>query len=861
MAKNLVIVESPAKAKTIGKILGPDFEVKASMGHVRDLPIKKFGVNVAKDFEPEYVVVPGRKELVTGLKKSALECENIYLAPDPDREGEAIAWHLQHLLSRGSRKVKFYRVTYNEITPKAVREAFNNPRDIDTKLVNAQQARRIVDRIVGYRVSPLLWARVKRGLSAGRVQSVALRLICEREKEILAFVPQAYWLLAAKVCKLVAPVDPFLVRLVRMNGEKVDVRSGEEANRILEDLKGRSLRVSSLTTRDISRKAPPPFITSTLQQAMSSRFGMSASATMKLAQRLYEGVDIEGETVGLITYMRTDSFTVSVDAIAAVRGLIGTRFGPEYLPEKPNFYKSRDGSQGAHEAIRPSEVVHTPERLARFLPPGELRLYRVIWERFVASQMAPAAIRQTSAEIAAEPPADKTSTYTFRANSSEVSFPGFMKVVGVVEPVPVDKGTKDETDEVQPLPPLTEGEVLDCVDWLSDRKETQPPARYSEGSLVKELEQNGVGRPSTYAQILSTLIWRRYITKEKRSLLPTPLGIQVNDFLFEALPELFDVQFTATMEAALDKIEDGTVEWAGMVREFYERFVIWIEKAKGPPVDAEKVRSIVKILSQITDWVPGDLTRKKPYSDEKFVGSLREQAEKKEKTISMRQLAALARIGIRYEAQAPGIRDAIVNAGFTEAEWEVASRKPDEQTLRKQRLLDDVQCDEPSKRGRKAYDDRDFIQSLAKRTAEGRDLSPAQKVQLDRLTMKYSAQIPDFDVIKDDLGLAMLSIPLDVECTEILDLMKHVTVWRPESKRGNKTFSDQEFFQSLKNQFERKRVLSPRQKAVLRRVVMAYKQQIPGFDEVAARYAWKAGGKRGQTTDEASPDSQQPTAQ
>ncbi|MEI6218203.1 MAG: type I DNA topoisomerase, partial [bacterium] len=777
MAKNLVIVESPAKAKTIGKILGVEFEVLASMGHVRDLPIKKFGVNLGKNFEPEYVVVPGRKDLVTGLRKAASVCENVYLAPDPDREGEAIAWHLQCLLARSAKKAKFCRVSYNEITPKAVREAFATPREIDMKRVNAQQARRVVDRIVGYRVSPLLWMRVKRGLSAGRVQSVALRLICAREKEIIDFVPQEYWLLAAKVRKLIAPVEPFLVRLAKVNGEKADIKSGDEANRILADLKGRALRVSSIATRDITRRAPPPFITSTLQQAMSSRFGLSTSSTMRVAQRLYEGVDISGETVGLITYMRTDSFTVSQDAITACRGLIKSRFGEDCVPEKPNFFKSREGSQGAHEAIRPSDVTRTPESLTHHLGPQELKVYRCIWERFVASQMAPATIRQTTAEIAAEPPAGQTSTYTFRATSSEVTFAGYMKVAGAGETMPVEKGNKEEGEEMQPLPPLTEGESLECSDWLSDRKETQPPARYSEGSLVRELEQNGVGRPSTYAQILSTLIWRKYILKEKRSLLPTPLGMQVNEYLIASLPELFDVQFTAKMEEELDKIEEGGVEWTAMVQAFYDRFVVWFEKAKGPPADTEKVRTILNILSAVTSWAPADTTRKKPYSDEKFISSLREQLDKPKKTVSMRQLAAIARIAIRYEEQAPGVRPAVVEAGFTEAEWAAASRKPDEETLKKLSLLAAVQCDAPSKRGRKAYDDRDFISSLTRQTTSGRDLSPAQKAQVDRLVIKYSVQIPDFELIKPTLGSETASVPEDVECSTLLDLLKHVTAW------------------------------------------------------------------------------------
>ena len=452
----MVIVESPAKAKTINKILGRDFIVKSSMGHIRDLPIKNLGVDIKDSFKPKYVLVKTRQKVIDELKKTAAKCDTIYLAPDPDREGEAIAWHLKTILDDGKSAKQFFRVQYNEITQTAVKKAFEHPGAIDQKRVDAQQARRILDRIVGYMVSPVLWRRIRRGLSAGRVQSVALRLVCEREQEIRTFIPEEYWLLGAKVKKLVEPLDPFRIKLVRINGEKADIKNGEQAENIRNDLDGRSLKVAQIATREISKRAGPPYITSSLQQAASSTCGYEPKRTMSIAQKLYEGVDLGEGPVGLITYMRTDSFFIAQDALQACRSFIGENFGAEYLPEKPNYYKSRGSAQEAHEAIRPTDVCRTPESLAHNLDPTELKVYKLIWQRFVASQMAPARIEQRIAKVEALPTEQKKSTYVFNASASEIKFPGYMKVTGADIEKQAGKENGEEGEELDRLPPLVE---------------------------------------------------------------------------------------------------------------------------------------------------------------------------------------------------------------------------------------------------------------------------------------------------------------------------------------------------------------------------------------------------------------------
>ena len=491
--KKLVIVESPAKAKTINKYLGDDYIVKASMGHVRDLPPKKLGVDVEHGFMPEYVNTTGRAKVITELKAAAKKCDHVYLAPDPDREGEAIAWHLFELLKGIVPEENFSRVTYNEITKSAITEAFAHSSEMDMNRVNSQQARRVLDRLVGFKVSPLLWKQIKGGVSAGRVQSVALRLVCEREKEIQAFTPEEYWVLGANVRKQVEPLDPFTVKLAQINGEKAEVKGGEQAETIRAELEASKLHVARVIEKTINRKARAPFITSTIQQAASSVCGFAPARTMRIAQSLYEN--------GLITYMRTDSFNIAKSAQEECASFVSAEYGAEYLPKTPNFYKSKGGAQEAHEAIRPTEVSQTPASVSG-LEKDEAKLYKLIWERFVDLQtftqaptrMVPAKIARRTAEVET----DGENTYLFRATASEVVFPGYMRASGI-EAAAEKKKDGEEEDEAK-LPPLEEGENLDCIEWTGEQKFTKPPARYSEPSLIRALEENGVGRPSTYVR-------------------------------------------------------------------------------------------------------------------------------------------------------------------------------------------------------------------------------------------------------------------------------------------------------------------------------------------------------------------------
>ena len=828
MSKNLVIVESPAKAKTINKILGADFTVKASMGHVRDLPVKSLGVDLEHDFTPEYVVTDDRKKVVKELCDAAVGCDAIYLAPDPDREGEAIAWHLKAILEDKVPADKFFRVTYNEITARAVREAFANPSEIDQKRVNAQQARRVLDRIVGYKVSPLLWSRIHRGLSAGRVQSVALRLVCERELAILGFKPEAYWVFGAEVRKQIDPKDPFTVRLARIKGEKAEVKSPEQAEQIAKDLETRSLRVRGIVRREINKRAYPPFITSSLQQAGSRVYDYPPARTMKIAQKLYEGVDLGEGPVGLITYMRTDSFNLSQDARAAATQFITSQFGPEYLPEKPNFFKSRGGAQEAHEAIRPTDVNRTPESLAKALTPEQLNLYGLIWQRFVASQMAPAKIEQRTAEIETITPEGQVPDYLFRATASQVVFPGYMKVSGVERKVTKEKDAADKAEgeadepEVEKLPSLEPGEPLDLLKWLSERKETQPPGRYSEASLIKALEENGVGRPSTYASILGTLYDRKYATREKKAVQPTDLGMKVNTLLTESLNALFDVQFTAHMEELLDEIEAGKVEWHHMLADFYKQFLAWMVLAKGPAADAGKVLRVLTALDQVKEWGPETKRGKRTYSDHKFTVSIRKQLDEAKKPLSMRQLESLGRLVLRYREQIPDLGEALAEAGLQKLLEETPPEPPRASTVAKLAALREVEFEPPTERRGRKFDDRVFVESLQRRVDQQRELSPAQLQVLDRLVGKYSEKIPNFEALQESLELGQASGTEDNESQALLDQLKNVTDWKQKAGRDGKTYDDKAFYDSLSKQFGQRKSLSPRQRSALKRMVRRY---------------------------------------
>ena len=575
MANGLVIVESPAKAKTIQKYLGKGFTVEASLGHVKDLPKSTLGVDVDNEFETEYIVIPGKEKVLTRLKKLALSADHIYLAPDPDREGEAIAWHLASELGDGKKKKKkkkgdapeeqrIRRVTFNEITKKAVQEAFEHPRDIDQNLVDAQQARRVLDRLVGYQVSPLLWDKVRRGLSAGRVQTVALRLIVEREREIKAFQKVEYWTIDAHLAASKPPA--FDARFLGKGEEKVEVTNGEDAEKIRAALERAEWVVRGVDKKERRRNATPPFTTSKLQQDSSRKLRFSVKRTMMIAQRLYEGVELGEEgSVGLITYMRTDSTRVSNDALAEVRDFIKSQYGDAYLPAQPNAYKEKKEAQAAHEAIRPTSAMRHPDQIKQYLKEDEFKVYKLIWQRFVASQITPAVFDQTTVDIDAK---GATETFWFRVTGSVLKFDGFLKVYEE------SKEGKDEDDEElkHKLPPMEAGQKLTLRELKPEQHFTEPPPRYNEASLVKELEERGIGRPSTYSAILSTIQERQYVQKLGGKFTPTEIGLVVTDLLVENFADIFDIAYTARLEQDLDEIEEGKETWTDALGSFYKKF-------------------------------------------------------------------------------------------------------------------------------------------------------------------------------------------------------------------------------------------------------------------------------------------------
>ncbi len=562
MSKSLVIVESPAKAKTIKKYLGSDFLVEASSGHLIDLPSSRLGVDIEEDFKPDYIVIKGKKKYLNQLEKAANKAEKVYLASDPDREGEAIAWHIANKLNLGD---KAERVLFHEITKKAVLESIQNPTKISQDRFEAQQARRILDRIVGYKVSPILWKKVRRGLSAGRVQSVALNIVVLREREIEKFIPREYWSLEALLKKSSDnETASFLSSIQSYKGEKIELSNETETNEVLDSIKGKEFVVDKITRKERTRKSLAPFITSTLQQDASRKLGFSVRKTMTLAQKLYEGIELGSEgPVGLITYMRTDSVRISDNAIEDVRNFVSNIYGDKYLPEKPNTFKVKKSAQDAHEAIRPTFVEKNPEEVRKYLGKDEYRLYELIWKRFVSSQMNPAIYDQTSVDI-------KVGEANFRATGSIIKFDGFTRLY--TEGREEEDKDQDKKDENKILPVLEEGEILNLLNFDPKQHFTQPPPRFTESSLVKELEENGIGRPSTYAAILYTIQDRGYVISEKKRLTPTLLGCSVNDLLIEGFPEIMDVQFTAEMEEKLDSVEEGNVNWVDLLQGFYKGF-------------------------------------------------------------------------------------------------------------------------------------------------------------------------------------------------------------------------------------------------------------------------------------------------
>jgi len=576
MASKLVIVESPAKARTLNKILGRSYSVKASLGHVRDLPRASLGVDIDKGFIPKYVIPAEKKRIVGEIKKAASKASSIYLATDPDREGEAISWHLVQATRPNNDDKLIHRVVFHEITEEAVRAAFRSPRSIDMNLVNAQQARRILDRLVGYKLSPLLWRKVQRGLSAGRVQSVAVRMIVDREREIQDFIPQEYWIIEVELAPLEEKGAIFKARLFSLaDGTKLDIGNKDEAERVTDDLEKAEYAVKAVVTKQVARQPAPPFITSTLQQEAWQKLHFPAGRTMAIAQQLYEGLPLGKEgPVGLITYMRTDSTHVAGSAISEARKFIGEKYGAKFLPPKPrSFAKKAKWAQEAHEAIRPTEIYRQPEQLKPFLDPAQLKLYELIWKRMAASQMSPALYNITNVEIEASNTEKQPQGYLLKASSSVAKFPGFM----VVYSESIDEDERGES--FVPLPKLRTGDRLIYLGTFPEQCFTQPPLRYTEATLIKAMEQKGIGRPSTYAPILSTIQERDYVNKTGGKFHPTELGVTVNGILTAHFPKIVDPGFTAQMEEELDDIARGKYAWMAALQEFYPPFQDMLDKA------------------------------------------------------------------------------------------------------------------------------------------------------------------------------------------------------------------------------------------------------------------------------------------
>ena len=574
--KYLVIVESPAKAATIGKFLGNNYKIEASMGHVRDMPKSQMGIDFEHDFEPKYITIRGKGELLGKLRKDAKAADKVYLATDPDREGEAISWHLLHALNLGEEK-PISRITFNEITKTAVKKSITEARDIDMDLVDAQQARRVLDRVVGYTISDLLWKKVKKGLSGGRVQSVALRLICDREGEIREFIPEEYWTLGAKLKD--ADGKGFEAKFYGKGETKTELANEAETNEVLDGLKGKDFTITDVKTGSRQKKPVAPFTTSTMQQEASKHLNMATQKTMMIAQQLYEGVNVKGEgTVGLVSYIRTDSFRISDEAYEAAVAFIKETYGDAFVNPERIVYKSKGKTQDAHEAIRPTNVSRTPESIKDSLSKDQYRLYKLIWERFVASQMSPAVYDTLSVKLAA-------GEYTFRASGSRLRFAGFLEAYN-----------KGEEEDERVIPKLTQGDILQAEQLLPEQHFTQPPARYTDASLIKTLEEIGVGRPSTYAPTLTTIQARHYVTKEAKNLFPTELGEMVDEIMKTYFPDIVDIDFTANMEKRLDDVEMGKEEWKQIIRDFYPDFKKSVENA------AEKLEKI-EIKDEETDVV------------------------------------------------------------------------------------------------------------------------------------------------------------------------------------------------------------------------------------------------------------------
>ena len=829
----LVIVESPTKAKTISKILDSSYQIVASMGHVRDLPEREIGVDIENNFTPIYVDTPKGRSIVKELKNMAKNADEIYLAPDPDREGEAIAWHLQQVLEQKRNPKPFHRVTFHEITASAIKNAMQNKGVIDMNLVNSQQARRILDRIVGYKVSPLLWQKLQRGMSAGRVQSVALRLIVEREREIRNFVPEEYWLFSLEF--EAKNGEKIVCRLFKINEENFKISNETDANKLLDDiLNGSDCEVESVERSEKRRFAPPPFTTSTLQQSASSFLHMSPSNTMKYAQALYEGIDI-GDTgvAGLITYMRTDSVTIAREAQIACSSFIKKHYGEKFAPAKFNFYKNKSEAQEAHEAIRPTDVNNTPEKLRPFLDDSLYKLYTLIWRRFVASQMTPAVYNQTRLDVKII--GRGNDKYTFRTSVSVPKEPGFSLIYTDAK---AEENIENNIAVADMLNSLNAGEKLSVSNVEKEQKFTEPAPHFSEASLIKELEENGIGRPSTYASIIKTILQRNYVAKDKGKLIPTESGFQVNDFLVGQLPELFDVGFTAKMENELDDIESGKLEWTGMLNDFYTNFLTWMDHAKHHDApESDIARKVLGLFDNVRFVEPQKIGRR-IYDDSKFVNSIQEKM-KKDGKISAKQYQALLAMMAKYADQInladvpaevrPDLDEAMQD--FNEKQAQKAHSESDGSADKYNTVfaaLKNVKWDEPvTGRSGRAFDEKKFFKSLETQIAAGKTLSEKQLSVLKRMLLKYQKQLENPSEILAVMGLEETVVPDKVDentvkTEDIIDVLSKVTTWAEPVKKGRFAFDEKKFFLSVAQQFEDGKQLGDKQLNALKKLYDKY---------------------------------------
>ena len=712
-------------------------------------------------------------------------------------------------------------------------------------LVDAQQARRVLDRIVGYMISPLLWSRIERGVSAGRVQSVALRLVCEREREIQAFVPKEYWNFLARFSQ--GENCEFSTRLAKIDGGKFEIGSKEDADKVLAAVRGASAwNIASIEKQPRKRYAPPPFITSTLQQAASSSLGFSANSTMRIAQQLYEGIDTPAGHIGLITYMRTDSVAIAVEAQNACRDFIHAHYGPDYVPAKPNFFKSKSNAQGAHEAIRPTDVTLTPESLKDTLDVSQLKLYKLIWRRFLASQMAPADQLRTTVDV--EGDGADSRLYTFRATATVTTFLGFLRAYNIEEEGAA-RSEDDDTRDADALAQLREKAACALIDTLGEQKFTEPPPRFSEATLIKELESNGIGRPSTYATIVNTIQERAYVNKEKGKLIPTDLGFRINDYLVLSLPDLIQVGFTADMENQLDGVEEGKIQWTAMLKNFYGKFSEWLAAAKsaGAP-EAEKAAAVLELLGKVKAWDAPEKNGKRVYDDRKFYTSVQAKAEKGT-AVSSKQWEALLNLVVKYADQLRNVDDYAAKyhlesdidsarervENIRKMREEIQQRReeaasnapPQENVLAVFKAMANVPWNPPEKRGARVYDDKKFFDSLKEQVESGKVLSERQTAALAKMASRYAEAIPGYEELMKELGVTVEKPSEDggsqTEADRILKALSEIKEWAAPEKKGRRVYDDREFYESLAKQRASGRVLSPKQSAALMKLAAKYK--------------------------------------